>query len=225
MLEEKKVSTLQVSKWIKIPLLVDANEMRALVEQLPDFKIYDVQRVTASQEGIYAPSFFLESYESYITCLKQGEVPNPADFRAIFSAVWSVTDKALVSIPAQQGRRLLKAAEPSVQTQINQIRYAPEEKVFRTQVFSSDSISWGLQIGFPHLYMNPTTYEASKTRDFPNMALFMAIQRWIRQATVPTPFLIEGERINSPIRLGKECFRWISDHPQLKACGIGIDYR
>jgi hypothetical protein len=199
--------------------------MQELIELIPAFKVYDVQRVTASDEGIYAPAFFLEKYESYIACLKKGEIPNPADFRSLFSAVWSVTDKALVSIPAQEGRRLLKAAEPSVQTQINQIRYAPEERVFRTQVFSSDSISWGLQIGFPHLYMDPNTYEATKTRDFPNMALFMAIQRWIRQATVPTPFLIEGERINSPIRLGKECFRWIDVHPQLKACGIEIDRR
>jgi hypothetical protein len=216
---------LQVAKWVKIPLLLDFQEMENLLQQIPPFKVYDVQKVTATDEGIYAPGYFLDKYGAYVTYLKRGEIPPLSEFRSIFSAVWSVTEEAISSMPAPKERRLLKATQPSVQTQINQIRYAAEEKVFRTQVYSSDSICWGIQIGFPHLFLNPETFEASKTRDFPNMALFSAIQRWVRSGTLPTPFLVNGERINSPIRIGKECLPWIASHPQLKGQGIAIDRR
>lgn len=223
--ESKKNIPLQVSKWVKVPLLVDDQEMESLIQQLPSFKVYDVQKVTAPQEGIYESRSFLEKYGEYVAALKQGELPQINDFRPLFSSVWSVSEEALFSLPTPEGRRLLKACEPVVQIQMNQIRYAPEEKVFRTQVYSSDSLYWGIQIGFPHIYLDPRTFETGNTRDFPNMALFSAFQRWIRQATLPTPFLVEGERINSPIRLGKACFSWINQHPQLKANRIAIDRR
>jgi hypothetical protein len=225
MFESKKIVPLQVSKWVKVPVLVDVSEMKQLLNELPSFKIYDVQRITEPDEGIYEPAFFLEKYEHYIAYLKRGEVPPTNEFRAIFSAAWSVTEKAIYALPAQEGRRLLKVSQPSVQTQLNQIRYSQQDKTFRTQVYSNDSISWGIQLGFPHLFLDPTTHEASSTREFANMPLFLTIQRWIRLATLPTPFLVQGERINAPIRLGKECFAWIHTHPQLIANGIEISKR
>jgi hypothetical protein len=224
MLESNKIVPLQVAKWVKIPLLVDVAEMEDLIlNYAPAFKIYDVQRVTDSTEGIYQPEDFLQCYGCYVNYLKARQIPPINEFRTFFSAAWSVTDTALYTLPASNGRRLLKASKPVVQSQVNQIRYAQEDKVFRTQVFSNDSISWGIQLGFPHLFMDPQTYAAEKTRTFPNMALFTAIQKWIRNATIPTPFLANGEKINSPIRLGKSCLAWISHHPQLKEQGISID--
>ncbi len=225
MLESKKnlPAPLQVSKWIKLPLLIDAEEMQGLIDALPPFKLYDVQKVNSVNSGVEAPTYLVEGYRRYVSHLQKGETPPLDQFRGLFSAAWSVTDEAFFSVAIDEGRRLFKAITPIVQTQMNQIRYAPEEKVFRTQVFGPDTLCWGIQIGFPHLFLDPTSYEALSTREFPNMALFNAVQRWVRQNTVPTPFIVEGEKLNSPIRLGKKCFSWIASHPQLKALGISID--
>lgn len=224
MLESKVVAPLQVSKWVKIPLLVDVQEMEdLLLNHTPPFKIYDVQKITEKTGGIYEPTDFLEGYGRYVACLKNGGVPAAPAFRSLFSAAWSVTEEVFFSVPTQDDRRLLKAASPVVQTQLNQIRYAPEEKVFRTQVFGSDTLCWGIQVGFPHLFLDPHTYEAANTRTFPNMALFLAIQRWVRHNTVPTPFVVNGEKINSPVRLGRACFSWIASHPQLQEQAIRVD--
>jgi hypothetical protein len=224
MLESKTVVPMQAAKWVKIPLLIDLGEMEDLIcNHLPPFMLYDVQRVTASHEGIYTPQDFLQCYGHYVALLKTGQIPDPLAFRPFFSAAWSVTEEALYSLPAQEGRRLLKTASPVVQSQMNQIRYAPEEKLFRNQVFATDSITWGIQLAFPHVFMDSKTYAVEKTRQFPNMALFAAIQRWVRSQTVATPFIVNGEKINSPIRLGKACFSWIASHPQLKLQGIVID--
>ncbi len=221
-----QVEPLQVSKWVKIPMLLDLHEMEdLLMNHTPPFKIYDVQKITGSSSGIYEPVDFLEGYGRYVACLKRGDVPNVAEYNALFSAAWSINEDAFVSMPTQDGRRLLKAITPVVQIQLNQIRYAPEEKVFRTQVFGSDTLCWGIQIGFPHLFLDPQTYEATHTRAFPNMSLFLAIQRWTRHHTVPTPFVVHDEKINSPVRLGKACFSWITSHFQLKQQNIQIEPR
>ncbi len=225
MLESKKIQPLQVSKWIKIPFLVDADEMENLFEEMPAFKIYEVGSVTRKGEGIHPPSIFLEKYRVYVECLKKGQIPHFSEFRLLFSSVWSLKETALFSMPADEERRLIKVHEPCVQIQHNQIRFDPEEKVFRTQVYSSDSISWGIQAGFPHVYLDPETYQTGKTRDFENMDLFLAFQRWIRKATSPTPFVVGGEKVVAPIRLGKKCFAWINEHPQLRASGICVECR
>ena len=221
-----QVAPLQVSKWVKIPMLVDLHEMEdLLINHTPPFKIYDVQKITSTGSGISEPRDFLEGYGSYLACLKRGDIPQVAEYNSLFSAAWSVNEEAFVSMPTQDSRRLLKAVTPVVQIQLNQIRYAPEEKIFRTQVFGSDTLCWGIQIGFPHLFLHPQTYESMHTRTFPNMSLFLAIQRWMRHHTVPTPFVVNDEKMNSPIRLGKACFSWIASHPQLKQQNIHIEPR
>ena len=203
----KQVASLQVSKWVKIPMLVDFHEMEdLLLNHTPPFKIYDVQKITCSDGGIYEPLEFLKGYGDYVACLKKGEIPNVAQYNSLFSAAWSVTEDAFISLPTGVDRHLLKAVSPVVQIQLNQIRYAPEEKVFRTQVFGSDTFCWGIQVGFPHLFLDPQTYEATHTRSFPNMS----------------PFVVNDEKINSPVRLGKDCFSWIASHSQLQQHNIDI---
>lgn len=224
MINVQKFTPLQVSKWVKIPLLIDLSEMEdLLLNCLPSFQLFDVQRVVGLQEGVYTPGSFLSEYARYIGCLKEGVVPSSKEFRHLFSMAWSVDVQAIRILPTADGRRLLKPIEPIVQTQMNEIRYSPEEKAFRIQIFGSDSISWGLQIGFPHVFMDPSTFATENTRRFPNMALFSAIQRWIRSQTRPTPFIVNGHRMNSPIRLGKQCFSWIASHPHLVAQEIKVD--
>jgi hypothetical protein len=53
-------------------------------------------------------------------------------------------------------------------------------------------------------------------------ALFRKIQLWSREATRATPFVLEGKRINVPIRIGKNCLSWIGNHPQLQSQNIGV---
>lgn len=215
---------LQVSKWIKIPFLVEGEEMEDLLRFLPAFTIYDVQKLTQKGEGIYKTNEFLECYRDYVALLKKGEIPPYAQFRTLFSGVWSVDPTALYELPVEE-RRLWKVCKPVVQCQINQVRYDSGQKKIVNQVYSKDSLSWGIQFGFPHLYLNEATLEIGKTDHFPNKALFAALQSWIRRSTLPTPFVIDGIKINSSIRLGKQCFRWINRHPQLKEQGLHVEER
>jgi hypothetical protein len=209
---------LRVSKWIKIPLLVEAEEMVDLFAQLPAVSLYQVQRVVPKGEGIIPLDLFLEEYASYIESLKKGEIPKP-----LSSPVLSINSDAMFPMPVEEGRQLYKPKLPVVQIQAHALRYSPVDHSFRSQLFGSDAISWGIQIGYPQIYEDPATYEIKASRTFPNGSVFHTIQKWTRSKTLPTPFVVDGQRQNVPVRLGKGCFSWINSHPQLKAKGLEID--
>jgi len=62
-----------------------------------------------------------------------------------------------------------------------------------------------------------------ESSEFPNTALYRSVQRWMRAHTIPTPFHVNGKKINVPMRLGKKCLPWISEHCQLKEKGIKVE--
>lgn len=218
---------LSVSKWIKISLLLDESEMAHFLSHLEKtvgpFGFYDVQKITPQGEGIRSSDEFLDSYRSYITYLKKGEVPPFSQFRTLLSPVMSMTEKAFTIEKVDEKRQLIKAILPVIQLQCSQISYSQEDDKFRTQIFGTGGISWGIQVGYPFLYQDPKTYEIQSTRNFPNTPLFHEIQKWIRNKTRSTPFIVQQKKRNEPIRIGKKCFEWISMHPQLKTQGIQIE--
>ncbi len=209
---------LSVSKWIKIPLLVEVKEMEALFEALPSFALYQVQKVSPKGEGVIPHATFLQEYAIYIEQLKRGEIPPPLP-----SPVLSVIPEALYAMPVEGERELYKAQLPVVQMQAHAVRYSSADQSFRSQLFGSDAITWGIQLGYPQIYEEPKTHAIVQTRDLPNGLLFKEIQKWVRRHTLPTPFIVDGKRQNVPIRLGKGCFEWINAHPELQKQGITVD--
>jgi len=83
------------------------------------------------------------------------------------------------------------------------------------------SVFWGIQMSYPQIYQDPKTMELMEIEESPNMELFQKIRGWVRDATRATPFIVEGKRVNSPIRIGKNCLSWIGRHPQLRVLQIG----
>ncbi|MEZ5315032.1 MAG: hypothetical protein R3E91_02315 [Chlamydiales bacterium] len=209
---------LNVSKWIKIPLLIDLEEMRALFASLPAFTIYQIQKVTLLGEGVIPIDLFLADYACYISALKQGKIPS-----SLTSPVFSVSSEAMEVVFLDGKRQLYRPRLPVVQVVAHAIRYSTIDQSIRSQLFGVDGITWGIQVGYPQIFEDPKTHEIQATRHLVNGPLFYAMQKWIRLHTRPTPFIIAGCKQNVPIRLGKQCFSWINSHSQLEEKGIKID--
>ena len=105
-----------------------------------------------------------------------------------------------------------------IQLQAHRFDYSPLDGKFRTMILGYDSVHWGLQFSYPHLFQNEKleVLTVNESEQFPNSALFKKLQRWVRAHTLATPFEVGGHKVNASIRLGKQCFPWINDHPQLK---------
>ncbi len=218
---------LQVSKWVKIPVLLDDSEMETMLSEVEKkvgpFSFYFVQGVCSEEQmALISTAQFCTCYATYISYLKEEKIPCVEELKGMLSPILTQDPEAVYKMVVGTHRFLVKASRPVIQFQPNNIRYSPEEGVFRTQVYSKDTFTWGVMISYPFLFQDNKTHELTSTHSFPNTPIFHEIQRWIRHFTRPTPFVVGGKKIHAPIRLGKNCFSWIHRHPQLKAQGITI---
>ncbi len=203
---------LRVSKALKHQVLLDADEMEALFAHLSPFHIYNVSEPVT--DGEVSKEEFLEGYAAYIASLKENRTVN---VRRLFSGVWSVDPEAVYAMPVAGGKFLIKTIQPVIQLQEHRFMASEVDGKIHPMVLGEGSIRWGIQFSYPQLYQHPQTQDIAKvTAALPNTALYSALSRWLRHNTLPTPFLFQGKRTNSPIRIGKRCFEWIATHPDLK---------
>lgn len=220
-----KPVAMQATKWLKVQLLADALEIESLFTALGDFSIYISGAVVPKGGGEVPQKGFLKVYDKYIAALKAGEIPSESIYRQMFGTVLNKDPEALFAVSIGADRQLLRVAKPVIQMQPHSMDYSPYDGKFRTMVYGTDSILWGIQFSYPQLFQDPETKEAENVDEserFPNTQLFKGLQRWIRNHTIPTPFLVEGKKINVPMRLGKKCLNWINKHPQLAAKHIQV---
>jgi hypothetical protein len=223
----KTEGILQVSKWLKVQILLDTDEMEALLKILEPVFFVVVSEPVKADETVITPGTFLSKYADYIDLLKQGQVPPAGEFRRFFSSAISSSLETFYAIPVSNDKFLIKPSKPVLQLQAHHFFYSDLDGKFHPMVLSADSISWGLQISYPQLYQDPITRQVSKVIDspiFPNTAVFTKLLKWMRSHTLPTPFQVKGARINSPIRVGKKSLAWLKNHPQLKQKGIDLSF-
>lgn len=204
----KDVPSYQASKWFKLPLFLNKIEMQAFLEKLPDVTIAPLSGVIPEKETELSKEGFLALYEGYLKTLPQFSP-------RIISAI-TLDQNDLRAVPVEGGL-LMRIVRPVVQVQPYYLNYSTTDGKFHEMSYSRDSLSWGLLFSFPQLFSDPATKDALKVsdEDFANAALFKSIQRFAREHTVPTPFLVNGKLINHSSRIGKQMIQDIHIHPQL----------
>lgn len=215
---------LQASKWLQCPALLDGDEMEQLLNNLNPFSFFLCGAVCKMDQEPLSKNEFLKHYTAYIKTLKNGQLPDPQTYRPWFSPIMTVSTDSLYAIPLSNNQQLLRISKPVIQLQSHNIDFSLLDKKFRSMVFGSDSIPWGIQFSYPQIFQgNDLIVEQTKnSANCPNTALFQQLQKWIRNNTIPTPFEVEGIRYNAPMRLGKKCLSWINCHPQLVKKGISV---
>jgi len=218
-----RISTLQLegafqaAKWLKIQVLVEPSELAILLEQ--EFSIYPLSGAHSFDSIPVKKEMFLFAYQSWIQQLKEGIIPGETELRLWSAAAWTNSPSAIWLQEIPGNKYLAKPCEPFLQCQIHYMGYSRLDGVFRPMVLGSSSIFWGLQFSFPQVYQHPKTGEFLEVEGF---GLFDQVRKWSREYTVPTPMLVDGKRMNIPIRLGKKCFSWINAHPQLQMKDLSV---
>lgn len=210
------------SKWLHIQLLIDADEMGELFKELQDFYLFSTMGIKPIGENTLSKEAFLGAYARYIELLKTGHTPNDADFRFFFTAVMTLSIDALQALDIAAGKEMIRPLEPCVQLQLHHFDYSLSDGKIRPMVFGKETISWGLQFSYPQLFQDPSTRDVVQANQYANFALFRKIQLWVRSSTLPTPFIIDGKMQREPIRIGKKCFSWIKNHPELSGRGLSV---
>ncbi len=225
--QAKEAASLQASKWLKVQVMLDADEMRGLIQALDPLFFVNVSQPVSADQTTISPSDFLTAYSEYVLQLQQGTVPSAETFRRFFSCALTSTLDAFYALKVGEEKYLIRPSIPVIQLQAHHFFYSDLDGKFHPMVLSEESISWGIQFSYPQLFQDPTTRQIVKvTSEFPNTPVFSLLMKWVRNATLPTPFIIGDRRVNSPIRVGKQSLAWLNTHPQLKQRGIGLyDHR
>lgn len=208
---------LQVSKWLSCPALIDADEMQNLLHFLQPFWIVQISGVIQDGQETISLEEFLDFYSSYIHCLQTNHQIDTAKKRRYFSSIWTQQLDALYKVKIKDSAYLIRTDLPVIQLQAHHLTYSAADSAFRSMVFGQEGIDWGIYFSFPSLFQN-SQFEVIKIKDkhaFPHADFFKKLQGWMRSHTQVTSFKVNGKTINVPIRLGKNCFKWINQHPQL----------
>jgi hypothetical protein len=219
LVEEMKKIPMQVSKWLDVPALLDVEELQALYEALPPFKIFFNGAVVERQNTQILWKDFLRVYSEYVQALKEGNLPSESICRPFFSSVWTIDDSSIMLSDTPTNQVIPRPWKPVVQLQLHRFGISAVDSKVRSMVFGQDTIFWGIQWSFPQLYMDAETREIIKLilQDINgNFAFFREFQRWMRYHTEPAVFQINGKSVATPIRIGKQCKSWIHKHPQLQ---------
>lgn len=214
----EKEGVLRVSKWLKFQILLDEEEMRDLFVALGEVSIFLVSGVVSQETASLAIPEFLSMYGRYVQQLKSGKTPSHAEFKKVFSSIFTKTSDVLYAYAVGEDRYLIKALRPVIQLQAHDFFLSDVDGKYHPMVLSDESISWGLQISYPQIFQDPKSLDFSKvtvSEEFPNTALFVQLTRWLRRNSLPTPFVYKGSKTYVPMRIGKKCLSWIAHHPQL----------
>ncbi len=206
----------QGSKWSKIQVLCDGEELKTLFDQLAPFWIFPLTGIVAGNP--LSPDLFIEEYSRWVEGLKRGTSPSDEELKKILACAFTDDLSALWLQPVSKGY-LTKISKPVVQVQAHFFTYSSLDGVFRPMSMGKETIFWGIQFSFPQIHQDAKTMELCETEE---NGLFRKIQLWAREMTRATPFVVEGQKKNVPIRLGKRCFSWIHSHPQLIQQKIGV---
>lgn len=219
----QKEGVLNVSKWIKHQVLLDKEEMRELFSELSPLFLYVVsdivERAEMSQEE------FFGHYDNYVEALKSGQLLDETKLRRYFSSVLTKDSSLLYAMEVKPERFLIKPIRPVIQMQLHHFLPSKVDGKFHPMVLSSESVTWGLQFSYPQIFQHPQYQNIEKVTDskeFPNTAIFTKLAKCLRDKSVPTTFIWGDKKTSVPIRLGKSCFSWIKNHPQLKEKGLSV---
>ncbi len=210
------------SKWIEFSVLASVEELAGLFSHLEKASIFLLGAPLAKEKVEISTDYFLEVYGQILEDLKRGELKKET-CRKILPVVLTLSSDAVYLQALPGDKYLLKLTAPVIQMQAHFFRYSPVDGSLRSMVMGEDCLFWGIQFSYPQMFQDPKTEEIRKSSGYPNEKLFLTLRKWVRDATLATPFLLpDGKKVNSPIRLGKGCFSWISQHPELARQGLKV---
>ena len=209
---------MQATKWLKLPLFLDASELQALFDYLGQIAIIPLSGVFPKGKEELSFSNYIALYSQYLERLHKGDYSDP-DKKLI--TAWTLDPQDVEERQVATGF-LVKPLRPVIQVQPYWLNYSETDGKFHEMAFSKESLAWGLLFSFPQLFQESKTLDIVKVKEpeFPNAGLFKALQRFSREATLPTPFTTPAGQVNFPARIGKKMLPQAALMPQLQSKGL-----
>ncbi len=185
----------QASKWL---------HSAALLENMDELLSFGLLFPLKGEKLSLEPIASISSYPPFIEAWKRGEFAKLEDFAFAFT----LDEDALYALETPHGYQI-KPRKAVVEISTHYLNISDGE--VRSNVYGPDTLSWGVQFGFPQLHQTEEE-DIVKHLDAQNYPLYKKIQSYLRDTTIPAKF---GD-IQSSVRLSKTALPWVNRHPWLK---------
>ncbi len=196
------------SKWQKLQVFLSKVELENLFSSLEKVRIFPLGKILSLDDREVSIEEYIGLYQRGLEDLFDGKEP-----KTLFTAAWTNDIFDLTEVKTKDGRALWQIKRPVIQVNPHFFRYSHVDKAFRPNVYSGDRVFWGLQFAFPGIFQDEKK-QLFETKEFVNFIYFTKLRKWIRDNTFATPFIIDGIRVISPMRIGREILGTLK-HPHL----------
>ena len=184
------VSSYQVSKWLNLSCNLAIFEIQELYEALGKPKWVLCGKVFSEEDNVQnAFDYWLEEYA-------KGNV---------LPALLTQDENAYEKFALPDGKFIVRPIFPLIQIKEHRIVIAHDQSI-HSGVFGPDSIPFGITFSYPQLILDHNQKKVVEVLKAPylNTELFKSLQKWVRNFTSPTPFVIDGKKRFEPFRIGKK---------------------
>lgn len=208
------------SKWQKVQVLLDPVEMENLLQHLSPLFMFNISEVIPFEKISLALDTFMNAYQKYINMLR-GKIPKQ---KIVLTYALSQRIDNFCAIAVTPNQFICRALQPEIHLQTYEFLLDSEGKIL-PQVFSQETIGWGIQFAYPAIFQDAHTMEAfpATRASFLGWKVFSCLRNWLRIHSMPLGVQIQGKNIYLPIRLGKKAADWIDEHIDRDKIAISED--
>lgn len=208
------------SKWNKQIAFLDPTELKELFSHLSPFSIHPLGKVVEKEQSEISLEAFIDSYTGLIDRLKIQGFLQKEDFKAFDAFAISCKKDAFYLLEIKNGY-LIKPRAPHIMIRPHFFDYSDR---FRSGVLGLNSLFWGLEFSFPHIFQDPKTKKIEKVSVLSeNSILFTKIRKYLRKISNSTTFTVGDKKYPVAYRLGKKCFPLIKNYTKLHNRDIHVE--
>lgn len=208
------------SKWQKIQVLLDPIEMEKLLQHLSPLLLFNISEVLSFEKISLTLDTFMNHYQKYIDMLR-GKIPQQ---KIILTYALSQRIENFCAIEVTPNQFICRPLQPEIHLQVYEFLLDSEGKIL-PQVFSPETIRWGIQFAYPAIFQDAYTMEVfpATRASFLGWKVFSSLRNWLRRHSMPLKVQIKGNNTYLPIRLGKKAADWIDEHIDRDKIAINRD--
>ena len=205
----------EAAKWLKWPVLADEKEFGELFRRLAPCDLVPLTGVVEPDRLLMPSDCFLAEAKRWIERLQQHQAPTMEDLRTVLACALTNDRDAIWLHEVKPERYLVKSKNRSCRSKPIFFPIRSKTKPFIRWCSAKRVSSGASSFPIPKFFSIPIGNTEKSTRRF-RTQFFSEIRQWTRDVTRPASFLVDGKKVNVPMRIGKNCLSWIASHPQLK---------
>lgn len=207
-------------------MLLDPSTLEQIFSHLSPVYFVNLSVTNSEQELLFSKERVLAFYSDYIEQIKAGKEVDHLAVKKKLSLHMTKEPSSCYKM-GLDGRDVyfVKEREPGIRVMLHQFAWDLENKETHSNVHGKGGISWGLEFSYPQIFgssLGGDVIYLAKEKQRANTLLFTELKRLVRRFSKPVAFLLDGQRVQTTLRIDDGAKAWVGAHQGMKDHGIEV---